>query len=43
LLSVGISAGSVTEIVAAIVAIIVGFVISLINHKTAIATPPPAK
>lgn len=41
LLTLGITEGSATEVVGALVAFVVGVVMSLVNHKTAINTPPP--
>jgi hypothetical protein len=41
ILSLGISTGSATEVITAIVMAVVGIVMSLVNHKTAIETPPP--
>lgn len=43
LLSVGISEGSILEIVTAVVTILIGLVISLFQHKKAIEQLPPSK
>ena len=41
LLAHGISQGSTTEVVTAIASALIGIVISLVNHNSAINTPPP--